>query len=540
MRSDLNHDHIEAAVPGHELDVELGGLGDNADEELKKIETRASIKSRVSNILSRSKTPRERLPFDLIPTTDLVAGIVGWDSQDDPNMPLNFPNRKKWLVVGLVSAITFITPFASSILAPGITSLNEEFGNANEIVGAMTVSIYLLGYVVGPLFLAPLSEIYGRRPVLTGTNMFFLVWQIGCALAPNIESLIVFQFFSGIGGAGCLTLGAGVIADVFRTDERGFAMGIYTLGPLIGPTAGPLIGGFLSQTIGWRWDFWIVFIVAAAIIIPTEIFASETNWSVLMSRKAERLRKELGRDDLRSCYDNPVREVEIKSHTRILLNGLVRPTKMLFLSPLVFSLSLYMAFTYGVLYLLFTTIPIVFRETYRWGIGLTGLVYICMGAGNLAGWAVITAYSDSSVVRQTKANGGVFEPEMRLPLSIFFSVCLPITFFWYGWTAEYDVHWIWPILGLFPFAFGIIGLYLPIITYLVDCYPVYAASAVAANTVLRSLVGMLLPLAGPAMYDNLGLGWGNSLLGFICVAMIPVPLLIYRFGARLRKRGIQL
>jgi MFS family permease len=166
--------------------------------------------------------------------SDLAAGIVGWDSQDDPNMPLNFPNRKKWLVVGLVSAITFITPFASSILAPGITSLNEEFGNTNEIVGAMTVSIYLLGYVVGPLFLAPLSEIYGRRPVLTATNIFFLGWQIGCALAPNIESLIVFRFFSGIGGAGCLTLGAGVIADVFRTDERGFAVGIYTLGPLLG------------------------------------------------------------------------------------------------------------------------------------------------------------------------------------------------------------------------------------------------------------------------------------------------------------------
>jgi hypothetical protein len=259
-----------------------------------------------------------------------------------------------------------------------------------------------------------------------------------------------------------------------------------------------------------------------------------------MERKVKRLQKELGRDDLRSCYDDQINGAEKPSHTRILLNGLVRPMKMLFLSPLVFFLSLYMAFAYGVLYLLFTTIPIVFRETYRWGIGVTGLVYICLGVGNLAGWGVITAFSDSNVVRLTKANGGVFEPEMRLPISIFFSVFLPITFFWYGWTAEYDVHWIWPVLGLFPFAFGIIGLYLPIITYLVDCYPVYAASAVAANTVLRSLVGMLLPLAGPSMYENLGLGWGNSLLGFICVAMIPVPLLIHRFGAKLRKRGIQL
>ncbi|KAK5659519.1 hypothetical protein OQA88_721 [Cercophora sp. LCS_1] len=539
LDSDIDHDEIEAVVPGHDLDVELANHP--GPEALKRLESRGSVKSKVSralSIVSRRKTKeKERIAFAPIPVTNLDEGIVGWDSQDDPHMPLNFPNSRKWLLVGLISTITFITPFASSILAPGIGSLNAEFGNSNEIVGAMTVSIYLLGYVVGPLFLAPLCEIYGRRPVLTGTNVFFCAWQIGCALAPNIESLIAFRFFSGIGGSGCLTLGAGVIADVFRTDERGFAMGIYTLGPLIGPTVGPLIGGFLSQTIGWRWDFWIVFIVAVIIVALTEIFTQETNHHVLIQRKVKRLRKELGRDDLQSCYEVGK---EKQTHTRLLLNGLVRPTKMLILSPLVLSLSIYLAFAYGVLYLLFTTIPIVFKETYRWNIGLTGLVYISLGLGNFAGWGVVTAYSDKSVIRQTKANGGIFEPEMRMPMTIYFSLTLPITFFWYGWTTYYKTHWIWPVMSLFPFSFGIIGLFLPIVTYLVDCYPVYAASAVAANTVLRSLVGMLLPLAGPAMYDNLGLGWGNSVLGFICVAMIPVPALIYRFGGRLRKMGLQL
>jgi MFS family permease len=119
-------------------------------------------------------------------------------------MPLNFPARKKWLIVGLLSAITLVTPFASSILAPGIASLDRDFGNEDGILGAMTVSIYLLGYVIGPLFLAPLSEIYGRKPVLGAANVFFCLWQIGCALAPNIAGLIVFRFFSGIGGSGCL------------------------------------------------------------------------------------------------------------------------------------------------------------------------------------------------------------------------------------------------------------------------------------------------------------------------------------------------
>lgn len=166
--------------------------------------------------------------------TNLDEGIVGWDSQDDPNMPLNFPDSRKWLLVALLSAITLVTPFASSILSPGISSLMVEFGETDQIVGSMTVSIYLLGYVVGPMFLAPLSEIYGRRPILTVANAFFCVWQIGCALAPNISSLIVFRFLSGVGGAGCLTLGGAVIGDVCRTEQRGFAMGMWTIGPLFG------------------------------------------------------------------------------------------------------------------------------------------------------------------------------------------------------------------------------------------------------------------------------------------------------------------
>ncbi|KAK4185309.1 fluconazole resistance protein 1 [Podospora australis] len=538
IHPDIDHEEAEAADPGHELDVELGNA--HGIEEIRRIETRGSVKSRVSRVLSvvsHRKNKKERIPFTPIPISNLDQGIVGWEGQDDPEMPLNFPNRKRWLILGVLSAITLLTPFASSILAPGITSLNREFGNDNEIVGAMTVSVYLLGYTVGPLFLAPLSEIYGRRPVLSVANWFFVAWQIGCALAPTIESLIVFRFFAGIGGAGCLTLGAGVIADLFRTDERGFAIGIVTIGPLIGPTVGPVIGGFLSQSIGWRWDFWIVLIVSVVICGLNDILTVETNPRVLMERKVNRLQKQTGRTDLRSCYDTPG---EHQSQKRILLNGLIRPTRMLFLSPLVFFISLYIAFTYGTLYLLFTTIPIVFRETYGWSIGITGLIYICLGIGNLTGWAVVTAFSDKGVVQRTKKNDGVFEPEMRLPLSIYSSFFLPITFFWYGWSAHYHVHWIVPVLGLFPFSYGIIGIFTPLTTYLIDCYPMYAASAVAANTVMRSLAGMLLPLAGPSMYENLGLGWGNSLLGFICVIMIPVPLLLHRYGARLRKMGLQL
>ncbi|EFX03062.1 major facilitator superfamily transporter multidrug resistance [Grosmannia clavigera kw1407] len=528
---DIDHDAGEAIALGHDLDMELAMAPDI--ESIRRIETRGSAKSKLSRLFtSTSKTSKKHgIRAELLPLMDLDRGIVGWESQDDPEMPLNFPPAKKWLLAGLLSAITFITPFASSILSPGISHVDLEFHNSNVLIASLMVSIYLLGYCLGPLLLAPLSEIYGRKIVLTSANVFFCCWQIGCARAPNIASLIVFRLLAGVGGAGCITLGGGLISDIFRVEDRGVAMGIWALGPLFGPTIGPLVGGFMAETIGWRWDFWVVLIAGAILTITIEILNKETSHPILIQRKVRRLKTELGRDDLRSCYETG----EKSTAGQVLKSGLVRPIKMLFLSPMVFSLSLYIAFVYGVLYLLFTTIPTVFQETYGFNVGLTGLVYLSLGVGNLVGWLGITMYSDKTVIRLAKANNGVFVPEMRLATTIFFGFFLPITFFWYGWCAEKKVHWIATILSLIPFGFGIIGLFLPITTYLVDAYPMYAASAIAANTVLRSLVGALLPLAGPRMYSSLGLGWGNSLLGFLSIAMIPVPMLIYKYGKRLRE-----
>lgn len=136
--------------------------------------------------------------------TNIDTGIIGWEGEDDPAVPFNFSSRQKWNLVSLLSAITLLTPFATSILSPAITILDNDFNNTNPTLGSMTVSIYLFGYVVGPIFIGPLSEVYGRKPVLATANSFFCLWQIGCALAPNIETLVVARFFSGVGGAACL------------------------------------------------------------------------------------------------------------------------------------------------------------------------------------------------------------------------------------------------------------------------------------------------------------------------------------------------
>ena len=215
-----------------------------------------------------------------------------------------------------------------------------------------------------------------------------------------------------------------------------------------------------------------------------------------------------------------------------------------------------MGVVYGLLYLFFTTLDTVYIGQYHWRSELAGLVYIGMGIGFMCGIIVVAKLSDVTVVRMTKANGGVFEPEMRLPACVFFGWFIPITFFWCGWAIEKDAHWIVPVIGLFPFGFGMMGyapaqfsvlnnrtiltiacdsIFIPIQTYLIDSFPMYAASAIAAMTSMRSIFGAFLPLAGPSLFKSLGYGWGNSLLGFIAVALIPAPALIYKFGGKIRK-----
>ncbi|EAU37656.1 conserved hypothetical protein [Aspergillus terreus NIH2624] len=485
--------------------------------------------------LEKNPTHASAAPSSLVqrrfPETDLDRGVVGWEGQDDPNNPQNFTTGRKWGLIGLISAFTFISPLASSMFSPAVSYVAGDLNETNETILSFTVSIYILGYSFGPLFLAPLSEIYGRRIVLGAANWFLVVWQIGCALAQNIETLIICRFFAGIGGSGCITLGAGVIADLMPIEKRGMATSIWAMGPLMGPVVGPIAGGFLGEEVGWRWVFWVLLIASGTMAFGIELLNQETYAPVLIRRKTAKLAKELGRSDLRSAYDGS----EVASTSQILIQGLKRPVLLFVKSPIVLLLSLYIALVYGLLYLFFTTIPTVFKTQYGFSTGLSGLAYLGIGIGFLFGLGLVAATNDRIVVKLTKRKGK-YEPEMRLPLMIFFSCILPISFFWYGWTADKHVHWIVPIIGMMPFGIGMMGVYLPVQAYVIDCYSAHAASANATLTATRSLVGALLPLAGPAMFDALGLGWGNSLLGFLALAFVPIPLFFTRYGKVIREK----
>jgi len=501
--------------------------GSHLDRDIEKADVDADRQPSDHSSTRNDVDPQEKDEAEVV-EAPVNPNIVDWDGPNDPANPMNWGRKKVVMCTFILSLLTLLSPLASSMFAPGVPEVMAEFKSDSTTLAEFVVSVYLLGFAIGPLVISPFSELYGRLPVYIITTVLFIIFTVGCALSTNLNMLIAFRFLAGCVGVAPVTIGGGTIADMFRQEKRGAAMAVWAMGPLLGPVIGPVAGGYLSGSLGWRWVFWILAIAEGAVGIFIPIVTRESYAPVLLARKAKKLRKETGNMELRSKLDNGL------SPKELFRRAIVRPTKMLFCSPIVFSMSLYMAVVYGILYLLFTTFTFVFIGSYGFTDSNVGLVYIGTGIGMLLGLAVLGATSDPLMKRLTAKHGGGMKPEYRLPPLIVGGCFLPVGLFLYGWTAEKKVQWAVPLLGTLIVGVGLLTSFMCVQTYIVDAFTIHAASAVAAITVLRSVFGAILPLAGLPMYDALGYGWGNSLLAFLTLAMIPIPVLFFKYGERIR------
>jgi len=394
----------------------------------------------------------------------------------------------------------------------------------------MVLSIFVLAYAFGPLFISPTSEVFGRVRVLQLANLIFLAFNLGCGFAMTKSQILAFRFMAGLGGSAPLGIGGGVLGDLWNAEERGKAMAMYTVGPLLGPAIGPIAGAWAAQRTTWRWVFWSTSIYNGVVQVIGLFYLRETNHAVLLQRKAKRLRKETGNTNFYTEHDNPDRSL-----AKVLRTALQRPFRLLFTQPIIQLMAVYQAFVYGLIYLVLTTFPMVWTGVYHESVGIGGLNYISMAGGFLAGTQICAPFNDRIYRIFKKRNNNVGKPEFRIPLMIPGVAIIPIGVFIYGWTAHYHTHWIGPNVGAFLFSTGTIITFQCVQSYVVDGYTRYAASAIAAVTFLRSLAGFGFPLFAPAMYDKLGLGWGNSLLGFLAIGFgVPAPMIMWLFGEKLR------
>lgn len=538
-----HHNEVEVEKPGSLTDDDFSSSsGSISEHEIRSGRSNYSDRPELAKTVSHVRDGIESrhdveaaLPLEKQPTPRHLAdpNLVTWNTGEDPENPKTWRTKQKWAAVLVVSTFTLISPVSSSMTAPALNSIASDLNITNELEKQLSLSIFVLAYAIGPLLLGPLSELYGRVIVLQLANLFYLFFNLGCGLCRTKVQLIVFRFLSGFGGSAPLAIGGGVMSDLFTAEERGRAMSIYSLAPLLGPAIGPIAGAFISENTSWRWIFYATTIADAVIQCSGLFFLRETYTPVLLRWRKERLIKETGNTDLHTDFDDPNKTV-----SRTLATAFVRPFRMLFTQPIIQVLALYMMFLYGLMYLILSTFPGLWAS-YGMSTGIGGLNYIALGLGFFLGAQICAPFQDRIYARLKKHyNVSVGRPEFRIPIMIPGAIMVPVGLVIYGWTAQYRVHWIGPDIGVALLTMGVIVGFQAIQGFLVDSYTRYAASAVAAATVLRSLAGFGFPLFAPSLYAKLDYGWGNTMLAFIGIVIgWPGPILLWKYGQKLREKS---
>ncbi|KAI9668781.1 MAG: hypothetical protein M1831_000850 [Alyxoria varia] len=410
-------------------------------------------------------------------------------------------------------------------VAIGVVAVEFEVG---YVVSTLGVSLFVLGFVFGPIVFGPLSEVYGRkRPLFIG-YVSFAIFQIPVAVAQNLETVMISRFLGGFAACAPLAIIGGALADMWDPIERAYAICAFAFGVFVGPVAGPIAGGFITEShLGWRWTAWLTLIMASTFGAIGFFVIPETSAARILQDRARDLRYSTKNWALHAKADESRTDAKA-----IAFIYLLRPFRMIVQEPILLLMTLYMSFVYGMLYLFFEAYPIAFVEIRGWSLGTGALPFAAFIAGVAIGSSAIAYSTAYHFAPSYKANDNRSVPEERLPPMIFGGVLLPVGLFWFAWTSDPGIHWISQVLASAVISIGCITSFWQGMNYIIDCYGFYSNSAIAVNTFIRSIAGAGFPLFAPAMYHNLGVDWATSVLGFLTLAFAPMPVLFYIYGAR--------
>lgn len=498
------------------LDLPYGTLAETADMREYTEETAQGIlpKRTISRLTGKEEEH------------ELVTFKIG-----DSENPKNWSKTYKWYVTAVVAATCFVVAVASSIITADLEGPAEEFHVSHE-VALISVTLFVIGFGVGPLVFAPLSELFGRKPVYVSTLAVAVIFVIPCAVSKNIGTLLVCRLIDGIAFSAPMTLVGGTLADLWKNEERAVPMAAFSAAPFAGPAIGPLIGGYLANAGGWRWLYWFQLILSGCTWLLITLTVPETYAPALLKKRAQKLRKETG---VNSYVTE--QELDTRPFAERLRIFLLRPLQLLFLEPIVLFISLYMSVLYGLLYMFFVAYPIVYQGGKGWGRGPTGLMFIPLAIG-----VVLSAFCAPFVNKHylslvARAPNGRPPAEARLIPMMFSCWAIPIGLFIFAWTSYPQLSYWGPMMGGFPVGFGFIFLYNSANNYLVDTYQHQAASALAAKTFIRSIWGASTVLFTEQMYNTMGMQWASSFLAFLALACCLIPYVFYFKGASIRKHS---
>ncbi|GAA5901413.1 MFS transporter [Sporobolomyces salmoneus] len=453
--------------------------------------------------------------------------------ENDPENPQNWTTYKKWRTMAVCCFLTLGVTFASSAPSSSTQLVASEFG-VGSVVGALPITTFLLGYCLGPLIFAPASELFGRRIIFLISMAVFGIFQIQCGLAQNIETIVIGRFLAGSFASSPLTNCGGVVADIFGPVQRGLAMSVFSASVFLGPVLGPILGGFtiMNSGLGWRYVYLWIGIWAAISVVMIYFFLPETYHPQLLKNRAVKLRKEDPEKNKDKYADIEKADFSLKS---IIVRTGARPAQMLATEPILLLVTIYLSVVYGLLYGLFSLFPVIWEQKRGFNPGESGLIFIGVGLGTTIGAAANVLMQRHYRELVPKWHGHP-PPEERLYGAILAGPLLVGSMFWLAWTGNYPgVPWYVPALATIMLGASFSLVFISFLSYLVEVYLMFSASALAANTVIRSAVAASFPLWISQAIRAMGINWIGSLFGFIGLIIAPSPILFYFYGSRFRQ-----
>lgn len=472
--------------------------------------------------------------------------VVDWDGPDDPENPYNWPLLQKVIFAGEIAFLTLSVYMGSAIYTPGIDYLMEDLG-ITKVKATLPLTMFVIGYGLGPMVLSPMSEnaIFGRTSIYIITLFFFFILQIPQSFGVgthSIASLSVLRFLSGIFASPALATGVASFGDVVTLPYMPVGIASWSISAVCGPSMGPLIGAVLVNGShgDWVWPFRFMMIISGACFLVLGFLLPESYGKTLLRRKAQRLRALTGNENIMSEG-----EIENKNMTvrELAIDTLWRPFEIALTEPVVLLIDLYISLVYSIMYLWFEAFPIVFVETYGFTLVELGVSYVSVMIGVLVG-----AVFYISVIYQVftkkffNGKGDAITPEVFLPVAIVGSLLMPIGIFIFGWSANPQHHWMGPIMGAAVFCTGAFLVFQTLFNYMAMSFPRYMASVFAGNDLFRSVIAGCFPLFGSALFNNLAIkkfpvAWGSSVLGFISLGMVAIPVTFALLGPKIRARS---
>lgn len=506
------------------LETDTGLVPVRTLQSLGRVKSRILEKTRTSDQStdeSGEKEKEEHEPSELDSDIEFVTYVKG-----DPENPYNWNTALRWFYTLLFSLFVISAAYGSSSLAGGLPLINEKFHVSTE-VSTLSVSLMVLGFAVGPLIWAPLSEEIGRRPVYIISYGLYVIFNIPCALAKNIGTVLVCRFLCGVFSSSALTNVGASLVDLHK-ESRGLAIAFFSFSPYSGPVFGGVVNGFISVgSRRYELMVWVNMAFAGVMLIVIGLIP-ETYSPVILKARAKRLRKETGNDKIMT-----EQEATPMSFKELLNNNLYRPLKFVVNEPVLVLICGYVALIYSLLYAFFFAYPVIFTELYGYKDNLIGLMYVPILIG-----AFLALFTTPILEKKYQAlcKRRAPTPEDRLIGAMVGSPFPCIALFILGATSYKHIIWVGPASSGIAFGYGMVLIYYSLNNYIIDTYAKYAASALATKVFLRSAGGAAFPLFTPQMYHRLGLQWASWLLAFISLAMMLIPFCFYKYGGLVRNK----